>query len=295
MPIRSKARKPGKQPVRKAGPRAADIDGSEGLGNPDKPRTRKTKKRRKGKEGAGKPEQRPAATASSGVADRPAPAKTSESYAPGFVDGEYQDGGVRGRVFLLGLPNSGKTFLLCRRIRTCRRVIVFDPVNADTLAPLLSEGFLHVHQPDQLRDAIAATWGGDFRIMYSPTSGDGFAHFEAVNAIVKFAGDCVYAVDEVDKFQEPGYAPPQLYELLNYGRHAHVAMIGTARRPAQVSKEYTYGLSEICAFATTEPGDLDYLEKKIGWEASSKVPTLGKYEYLRWLQTGEAAIGKGWE
>jgi hypothetical protein len=295
MPVRSSADKKRSESLRETGSGAGGSRGSESPGDRDKQRTRKAKRGRPRKKKSAKRAAKPAAI----VVGEPAPSTSSAaeptSYAAGFIDGEYQDAGVRGRVFLLGLPNSGKSTLLCGRIRTARRVIVFDPVNAEALKPLIAAGFAHVHQPTELRDGIAKNWGGPFRILYSPTAGSGVEHFEAVNAIVKFAGDCVYAIDEVDKFQEPGYAPPQFYELLNYGRHSHVAMIGTARRPAQVSKEYTYGLSEICAFATTEPGDLDYLEKKIGRAASSQVPGLGKYEYLRWSQAGTATIGKGWK
>jgi hypothetical protein len=168
-------------------------------------------------------------------------------------------------------------------------------VNATTLKTLVSrDGFVQVSEPSQLRDIIAADFDGDWRVLYTPTGGNGLEHFEAVNKIVRFAGNCLYAIDEVDKFQQPAYAPPELYELLNYGRHVQVAMIGTARRSAQVSKEYTYGLSEICAFRTTEPGDLEYLEKKAAG-AGAILPTLGQYEYLRWMDDGRKTQGKGWK
>jgi hypothetical protein len=311
MPIRPKASKVRKQSVPRASSGDGNARGGKVHGNPDKPRTRK---KRKG--GKWTDEQRAAAReryhARKNGLPKPFPASDDNGvpasipkaaagpaeptrYAPGFVDGEYQDAGVRGRVFILGLPNSGKSFLLCARIRTGRRVIVFDPVDAKTLKTLVAQdGFVQVHEPGQLRDLIAANFDGDWRILYTPRGGDGLEHFEAVNKIVRFAGHCVYAIDEVDKFQEPGYAPPEFYELLNYGRHVEVAMIGTARRSAQVSKEYTYGLSEICAFRTTEPGDLDYLEKKAAG-TRNVIPTLGQYEYLRWMDDGRMTQGKGWK
>lgn len=150
-------------------------------------------------------------------------------------------------------------------------------------------------QPRELRDIIAKNFDGSFRVVYTPNQGDGLKHFEAVNQMVRLCGRMVYAVDEVDKFQEPGYAPPEFYELLNYGRHVEVAMIGTARRPAQVSKEYTYGLSEICSFAFTEPGDRKYFEGKCGAETEGMIPSLGKYEYVRWVQGGPPPERKtGW-
>jgi hypothetical protein len=157
------------------------------------------------------------------------------------------------------------------------------------------DGFEEVHQPSELVQVITRNWGGEFKVLYVPLGGEQILHFEAVNEIVRKAGDMIYAVDEVDKFQSPAFAPPQLYELINYARHFHVAMIGTARRPAQVSKEYTFGLSEICSFNVTEPGDLDYFEKKIGHSGVLSLPSLGQYEYLRWMQDGRLSTGKGWK
>jgi hypothetical protein len=152
-----------------------------------------------------------------------------------------------------------------------------------------------VSQPMQLREALARSWGTDFRIIYTPTQGVEMQHFEAVNELVRKCGSMLYAIDEVDKNQQPGWAPPQFYELLNYGRHCKVAMIGTARRPAQVSKEYTYGLSELTAFNFTEPADLKYFESKCGTPATLALPTLGKYAYLRWMQDGRISQGTGWK
>jgi hypothetical protein len=152
------------------------------------------------------------------------------------------------------------------------------------LAKVEQDGFVRFHELGALRDHLAANFHGHFRCIYTPLSGDGLQHFEGVNRMVRFCGRMVYAVDEVDKFQEPSYSPPELYELCNYCRHREVAMIGTARRPAQVSKDYTYGLSEICAFGFTEPGDLKYFEGKCGSAVAGVIPSLGKFEYIRWIQ-----------
>jgi hypothetical protein len=212
----------------------------------------------------------------------------------GFVDGEWQDSGVRGRVFVVGLPNSGKSFLLSARVRAARRVIVYNAVGADSISVLVRDGFTPVSQPGELRDGLARTWGEDFRFIYTPRAGDGMVHFEAVNEMVRKCGKMVYAIDEVDKYQQPGWAPPMFYELLNYGRHCQVAMIGSARRPQQVSKEYTDGLREVCSFIVTEPSSIRYFEQKIGAAATSELPGLGKYEYLRWMQDATFSKGVGW-
>jgi hypothetical protein len=282
-PVRGGGRWPGRGDSNKG-------DGSE-VHAPKKKRGRPRGSKKKSKRSVARPAEpsRPAASAAGG-------GTFPHAYKPGFIDDEWQDGGVRGRVFIVGLPGSGKSELLYRRVRGCSRVVVFDPVAARTIAQLVEkDGFLRVSQPSELRDLIAENFDGSFRVVYTPTQGDGLKHFESVNAIVRLAGRMVYAVDEVDKYQEPGWAPPELYELLNYGRHVQVAMIGTARRGAQTSKEYTYGLSEICAFSFSEPGDLKYFEGKCGVAVADVIPSLGKYEYIRWMQGSVAPEkGSGW-
>lgn len=255
----------------------------------------------KKKRGRGRPKKKSKSAKRAGIApvsadSIPAAATFPHVYKAGFIDDEWQDGGVRGRVFIVGLPGSGKSELLYRRVRRCSRIVVFDPVAARTIAQLVEkDGFQRVSQPSELRDLIAENFDGGFRVVYTPTQGDGLKHFESVNAIVRLAGRMVYAVDEVDKYQEPGWAPAELYELLNYGRHVQVAMIGTARRGAQTSKEYTYGLSEICAFSFSEPNDLKYFEGKCGLAVADVIPSLGKYEYIRWMQGApNPEKGSGW-
>lgn len=158
------------------------------------------------------------------------------------------------------------------------------------------DGFQPVHTPGELKQVLAAAGNeGPFRVLYTPLQGDERAHFEAVNELVFKRKHLLYAIDEVDKNQEPNFAPPWLYQLINYCRHQQIAMIGCARRPAQVSKEYTFGLREICAFRFTEPGDLKYWESKCGAEAAVLLPKLQQYGYVRWIEGGQVSVGKGWK
>lgn len=158
------------------------------------------------------------------------------------------------------------------------------------------DGFIEVHQPGELKALLTqAGTDGPFRILYTPKQGEEIQHFDAVCRLVAKRRRMIFAMDEVDKNQQPMWAPPALYELINYARHMEVAMIGSARRTAQVSKEYAYSLSEMCIFQVTEPGDLKYLASKIGTAATEQLPNLDKYAYLRWMQDGSFGVGKGWK
>lgn len=286
MPVRSGS-KLGRKPIRSAGDVSGDGDSSKNNGSERSPKKRK--KRRKGKKRAYTRRGSPAPPAA------PASGSAPVHYSEGFVDGEWQGGGVRGRVFICGTPGSGKSELLVRRVRGCARAIVFDPIGAETIAQLLGDGFVAIHQPGELRDHLAQNFDGSFRVLYTPKEGDGLKHFEAVNQMVKFCGRMVYAIDEVDKHQSPGFAPQGLYDLLNYGRHHEVALIGTARRSVNVAKDFTFNLSEICAFRFSEPVELRYFENKCGPEMATVIPSLSKYEYARWIEGGPAPERKvGW-
>jgi hypothetical protein len=227
--------------------------------------------------------------------ERAAPARSfPTNYPTGFEDGDWQDGGVRGRVFLCGKPNSGKSYLLCERVRNCRRVIIFNTAGVKSFDKL---GWQQVSTPEELEKiCYEANKAGNasVRVVYTPLAGDRTRHFEACNRIVMCYGAFVYAVDEVDSFMQPNFMPPEMYEVVNYGRHHDVAMIATARNSAQVARQYTSMLTEICVFCMTEPIYLKYFESTCGPETAAKIPTLAQHNYVRWMSTGENTVGKGW-
>lgn len=158
----------------------------------------------------------------------------------------------------------------------------------------LGAGWQKFSHPEDMEDWLGENAERDFRIIYTPTAGNKMLHFEAVNIIVKSYGHMVYAVDEIDLFMNAGAMPPEMYDLVNYSRHARVAMIGTARNTVQVARQYTSMLTEACIFCMTEPRYVKYFEDLCGREVSDQLPTLTDYAYVRWMGTGEHITSKGW-
>lgn len=155
-------------------------------------------------------------------------------------------------------------------------------------------GWNRVSTPGALDDALYRAHGGQVRVLYTPLEGDRLKHFEAVNVLVYNYGSMVYGVDEIDTFMQPNYMPPEMYELVNYGRHHDVAMIGCARNCAQVARQYTSMLTEIDVFCMTEPIYLKYIEAACGGDAAAKIPSLGQYQFMRWVSGEGSTVAKGW-
>jgi hypothetical protein len=213
-------------------------------------------------------------------------------YPAGFDDGEWQDGGVRGRVFVCGKPNSGKSYLLDKRVSGCGRVVLFNTMGVASFDGL--SGWQHCSQPGELEDILDENFDGGFKVIYTPRSGTKEAHFDAVCARVNACGRMVFAVDEVDTFMSPNYMPKGLYDVMNYGRHARMAFIGTARNTVQVARQFTSNLTEIDIFCMTEPRYLKYFADTCGESVTAEVPRLPTYSYIRWNTDGSYSIANGW-
>lgn len=216
------------------------------------------------------------------------------TYTRGFVDGEYQDGEIRGLVFCCGRRGMGKTTEMDRMLATCSGGVVFF----DTLSKHagILKGYKVLSEPGPLQDYLRLNKGRRFRVLYQPRSGSLDAHFEAVCKIVRAFGWMIFGVDELDKLCGPRWGDsrmtPGFYYLVNYGRHVRVSMIATARRPRQVARGYT-AEAEMRLFNMKERADIDYFEDLIGEENAARLRTLPKFHYLHVSEDGPASIRTG--
>lgn len=173
-------------------------------------------------------------------------------------------------------------------------MILFNTANVASFDHLTS--FSRLSQPGQLKKLMLDTWPDQpLRVVYTPLEGDKMIHFDYVCQAIKICGNLTFGVDEIDAFMTANdLGPKSFYELVNYGRHLKVAMIGTTRNTVAVSRQYTSMLTEICIFDTSEPRYLKYFEDTCGAQASGLIPLLGKHEYVRWLANGHCERRKGW-
>lgn len=201
----------------------------------------------------------------------------------GFIDGEYQDGELRGLVFLAGMRGYGKTTEMGRLLSLCRgRVVLFDPLSSHTFP-----GFVVATQPVELKHLLRRS---KTKILYQPRAGDIDEHFRAVSRIVYLIGETIYGVDEIDgrcgAHWGNRFMPPELYDIVNYGRHHKVSMVFTAREPMQIARGLTSASHEMRLFHMHENRYVKYFAEFIGNDAADRLRTLPKFQYLRWLNDG---------
>ena len=206
----------------------------------------------------------------------------------GFIDGEYQDGELRGLTFLAGQRGMGKTTEAIRLVEGCGGpVIFFDTVGRHAA---LLKGFRVFSQPGPLKEYFRANAGKRLRVVYVPLDEFPEQHMVAVATLVRAFGRMIFCVDEVDTFcgQEWGVKgmPAELYNLAHYGRHYQVSMLCTARDPASLSIRFRSQCEFMRLFRTDEERYVKYFEARIGKANAAKLPTLQKTYFLL-RQSGE--------
>lgn len=214
----------------------------------------------------------------------------------GFIDGEYQDGELRGLTFLAGQRGMGKTTEAIRLVEQCTGpVIFFDTVGQH--AQLL-HGFKVFSQPGPLVEYFRLNRGRRVRVCYVPMDEFPEQHMIAVAKIVRAFGNLIFCVDEIDTFcgSEWGVKgmPVELYNLAHYGRHYHVSMLCTARDPASLSIRFRSQCEFMRLFRTDEERYVKYFEARIGKANAAKLPALPKTYFLLWQSgTTDAPIRGG--
>ncbi len=149
----------------------------------------------------------------------------------GIVDGEYQDGRIRGLLFAVGMRNMGKTTLMDQLLGECAGgVILFDTLSKH------AEKF-----PDyrvtttisELEQYLRLNRGRRFHILHQPRRGNLDKIFRKVCLLVTLFGPMIFAIDEIDKLCGARWGdfrmPPELYHLVEL-RQARASFHGT-RRP----------------------------------------------------------------
>jgi len=213
----------------------------------------------------------------------------------GFIDGEYQDGELRGCTFVAGDRGMGKTTEMSRLLEGCAGgVVMFDTLSRhETVLP----GFRLISQPGHLETYLRANRGRRFQVLYQPRSGELDDHFRAVCVIVRAFGWMIFGIDELDLHCGPRWGdsrmPKEFYHLVHFGRHARVSMLATARTPPSVARGYTSQCSEMRLFHMSEENYLKYFENRIGRANAAILPTLPKYRYLHWRDGAESTIEGG--
>lgn len=176
-------------------------------------------------------------------------------------------------VFITGRKATGKTTLANALANEAyhmgRRVVVIAPMGGFDLpgAPTIAS------EKELFSDR---TFGRSFVV--NPPN-------DALAALaIRYAqgiGNCVLVVDEIDLYADV-HAPDDnvVKQIVRYGRHRAVSLIGVSQRPANVMRDMTAQCDYIVMFQSTEQRDVLYLADRIGSDNADRVRTLPQFHYM---------------
>ena len=154
------------------------------------------------------------------------------------------------------MKGHGKTCLARRIAEQAPRVVVLDPKEDFGGGVVLSEG------ADIWPWLYEARNGSKFSAILRPTTAEDEAAFWAATRPKKKGGfleNCLIVLDEIDMWAKPEKSHPDLHSLIKYGRHQSISLLGTCRRSANTSRNFTSQCNDIAAFRNEEPADIKHL------------------------------------
>ena len=86
-------------------------------------------------------------------------------------------------------------------------------------------------------------------------------------------------IEEVQFFCSPASIEEWLFKSITVGRHAHLAMIMSSQRPAQVHKAVVSQAKNLFIGQLFEFRDIEYLRQTVG-AVADQVPELEKYKFI---------------
>ena len=179
-------------------------------------------------------------------------------------------------IGIIGRKGSGKSRRFRSLIRTCPRLILFDPLSEHTWCPNATRtverlhDFLFKHAADGRK-----SWAG----RYIP-QGEPRRDFEPFGAMVYERGHVTLGVEEVGLISAPNSLPANFDRIVRLGRHKGINLVWTSQRIAEVSKRLTSATDRFFIFRHTEPRDLDALEDRCGTGVADRVAKLGLHDFI---------------
>ena len=179
-------------------------------------------------------------------------------------------------VFICGRKGCGKTTLaskMTRRLcRDGRRVLVVAPMGGFSVlgSPVIRDNDLARFAALKGRSALVLPESDDL-------ARTAFAF--AWQSQLERSSPLWLIVDEIDLYFGWRDPDPSLRDVVRYGRHRHINLIGISQRPANVHNDLLAQADRRIIFQTIEPNDLAYLKKYIGLDPEL-AQALPMFEYL---------------
>lgn len=172
-------------------------------------------------------------------------------------------GGQNLIVTILGMKGSGKSTLLRELIAERQRVLVIDSMGEhdDMPGALVREG------AEACIDAMLAR-KGDRRylidcLLEEDEDGESREAMDVLAVAFEIPNQMI-VIEETSFYTSPSFIPPEISNLIRYGRKRQLDLVFVARRPSEINRELTAQSDLLVTFRQTEPIDLQYLRARMG-------------------------------
>lgn len=170
---------------------------------------------------------------------------------------------------VFGRKGSGKTTLLRRANTHLDRVIVLDPLCEYSSGVVIGDSA-------SLASYLRENHDKKFRVIFRADSDE---EYEQAFLCASNMYTCTIIVEEIDMYCSPYDIVAPLNQIIRYGRHKQISILGASRRAAEVSRHLTAQADCIVSFLQTEPRDIQYMKSKLSTEQTEELKNLGQYEY----------------
>ena len=181
-------------------------------------------------------------------------------------------------ICIFGRRGTGKTYLAHKLISGKRRVLVFDPLGqfkGEREFRTIPELARHCLENRLREDKVKP-----FALIYRPRQAR--AEFPFIARVACEVGALCLLAEEISWAISPARMDPAIENLIRYGRHQDVELIGISRRPAEVNRDLTANANEIYIFRTHEPRDIAYFREILGSSVADSLPALAKFTPYVW-------------
>ena len=167
-------------------------------------------------------------------------------------------------TLVFGKTGSGKSYFTRSYIQDFERVVIIDPLHE-------YEGLIFTNIND-LIDFYEYNKPETFRFVCRFENDSEYDYlFEFCNAV----GNLLLVVEEAEMYISPYAKSSEFLNLVRYGRHKAISIIGVARRASELSTDFKAMVNRIVSFKQTLPHDLKIMSQ-LGLENLEQLPD---YEY----------------
>lgn len=172
---------------------------------------------------------------------------------------------VRTVTVIFGKTGTGKSYLAKQIIDSYTRVIICDPKHEYTGLIFTNFSDLSEYYKDNVPEKFTFVCRFESELDYN--------YLFKLCLIIE---DLLLVVEEAEIYISPGARSSSFLDLVRYGRHHGISILGIARRATELSIDFKAMCDKIISFKQTFPRDIKTMQE-LGFE---NIETLPDYEYI---------------